>query len=154
MKKDQNRSSVNTRCFSLPRSKILRGKRNFQLLFKQSSVLHTPSLQFRYRLLNTHANEIQTGFIAPKRIMKKAVSRNKAKRWLRESYRTHQHILTDYFSARPGGVHGVFIIKNENVTYGEIEREVQQLLSALVEKAGSQRKRIEQKAPSTSHKII
>lgn len=153
MKKDQNRSSLNTRCFSLPRSKILRGKRNFQRLFKQSSVLHSSSLQFRYRLLDNFVNEIQIGFIAPKRIMKKAVSRNKAKRRLRESYRIHQHILTDFFSDHPFGIHGVFILKKENVPFSEINREVQQLLLAITEKTSSRRKRKDQTASLTSHKI-
>ena len=154
MKKDQNRSTLITRCFSLPRSKILRGKRNFQSLFNQSSVLHSPSLQFRYQLLDNSVNEIQIGFIAPKRIMKKAVSRNKAKRRLRESYRNHQHILTDFFSDRPGGVHGVFISKKENLPYSEVDREVEQLLLEVTDKAGSRRKRKDQNSPSTSHKII
>lgn len=154
MKKDLNRSSINTRCLSLPRSKILRGKRNFQRLFKQSSVLHSPSLQFRYRLLDNFVNEIQIGFIAPKRIMKKAVSRNKAKRRLRESYRIHQHILTDFFSERSFGVHGVFISKKENVPYSEIEREVEHLLFAMTEKAASRRIRKDRNLPSTSHKIL
>jgi len=154
MKKDQNRLSLNARCFSLPRSKVLRGKRNFQRLFKQSSVLHSPSLQFRYRLLDNIVSEIQIGFIAPKRIMKKAVSRNKVKRSLRESYRNHQHILTDFFSDHPGGIHGVFISKKEDVPFSELSREVEQLLHKVTEKSGPRIKRKDQNPPSTSHKII
>jgi len=154
MRKDQNRPSLNTRCNSLPRSKILRGKRNFERLFKQSSVLHSPSLQFRYHLLEDTVNEIQIGFIAPKRIMKKAVSRNRTKRRLRESYRIHQHILADFFSDHPGGIHGVFISKKEGIPFSDIYQEVEQLLSELTQKIRSQRKRRDQNEPTTSHKII
>ena len=154
MRKDQNRPPLNTRCNSLPRSKILRGKRNFERLFKQSSVLHSSSLQFRYHLLEDTVNEIKIGFIAPKRIMKKAVSRNRTKRRLRESYRNHQHILTDFFSERPGGVHGAFISKKEDIPFGDIDAEVEQLLLGLTKKISSQSKQKDQNEPSTSHKII
>lgn len=147
MRKDPSRPPVNTGCNSLPRSKILRGKRNFERLFKQSSVLHSPSLQFRYHLLEDTANEIQIGFIAPKRIMKKAVSRNKTKRRLRESYRTHQHILTDFISDHPGGVHGIFISKKENIPFRDINPEVEQLLVELTKKIRSRRTRNAQHAP-------
>lgn len=148
MRKDPSRPAVITSCTSLPRCKILRGKRNFERLFKQSSVLHSPSLQFRYHLLEDTANEIQIGFIAPKRIMKKAVSRNKTKRRLRESYRIHQHILTSFFSEHPGGVHGVFISKKEGSTFHDINLEVEQLLVQLTEKVGSRRTRITHHKPA------
>lgn len=141
MKKDQSRTHLNTRCTSLPRSKILRGKRNFERLFKQSSVLHSPSLQFRYHVLEDSENEIGIGFIAPKRVMKKAVSRNKTKRRLRESYRTQQHILTDFFSDRPGGIHGVFIAKKEDTSFREIDSEVAQLLLNLTERLSTRREK-------------
>ena len=154
MRKDQSRPPLNTRCNSLPRSKILRGKRNFERLFKQSSVLHSSYLQFRYHLLEDSVKEIKIGFIAPKRIMKKAVSRNRAKRRLRESYRNHQHILTDFFSECPGGVHGVFISKKEDIPFCDINAEVEQLLLGLTKKISSQSKQKDQNEPSTSHKII
>lgn len=154
MRKEQSRYPLNRRCYSLPRSKILRGKRNFERLFKQSSVLHSSSLQFRCYLLEDTVKEIQIGFIAPKRIMKRAVSRNKTKRRLRESYRNHQHILTDYFSNRPGGVHGAFISKKEDRPFSEIDREVKELLLKLVNKLSSKRKRRDQNLNPTTHKIV
>lgn len=117
-------------------------------------MLHSSSLQFRYHLLEDTVNEIKIGFIAPKRIMKKAVSRNRTKRRLRESYRNHQHILTDFFSERPGGVHGAFISKKEDIPFGDIDAEVEQLLLGLTKKISSQSKQKDQNEPSTSHKII
>lgn len=139
MRKDQSRSTLNTRCTSLPRNKILRGKRNFERLFKQSSVLHSSSLQFRYHFFENTDNEIKIGFITPKKIMKKAVSRNKTKRRLRESYRQHQHILTNFFSGRSGGVHGVFISKKESSPYCDIDREMKHLLINLTDQLSSRR---------------
>jgi ribonuclease P protein component len=117
-------------------------------------VLHSSSLQFRYHFFENTDNEIKIGFITPKKIMKKAVSRNRAKRRLRESYRKHQHILTDFFSDRPGGVHGVFISKKEDIPFCDINAEVEQLLLGLTKKINSQIKQKDQNEPSTSHKII
>jgi ribonuclease P protein component len=88
---------MNQRRYSLPRKKILRGKRAFEHLFEHGSSFRAGMLKFIYCLdfpAELAQTSITVGFSAPKRLMRKAVQRNRAKRCMREVYRLHQGILT------------------------------------------------------------
>lgn len=115
---------------TLPRSKILRGQRNFQRLFERSSVIKSPSVLFRYRLYDDPAEGCLIGFIVMKRLGK-ASDRNRIKRLIREVYRTNQHQLTDLFNKRIFGLHGVFMARHTNVTYQSIQTDMVQMLEKM-----------------------
>jgi ribonuclease P protein component len=134
MKKEPNNSSdiPDKPGQTLPRSKILRGKRNFQRLFERSSVIKAPSVQFRYRIYEDPDEGCMIGFIVMKRLGK-AAKRNKIKRLIREAYRTNQHLLSDLFNKGVFGLHGVFMARHTNVTYQSIQADVIQLLEKLRE---------------------
>jgi ribonuclease P protein component len=134
MKKGQNSSTdiAEKPGQTLPRSKILRGKRNFQRLFERSSVIKAPSVQFRYRIYKNPDEGCMIGFIVMKRLGN-AAKRNKIKRLIREAYRTNQHLLSDLFSNGTFGLHGVFMARHTNVTYQSIQADVVQLLEKLRE---------------------
>ncbi|MCC5904695.1 MAG: ribonuclease P protein component [Balneolaceae bacterium] len=131
MRKDRNSQDSQKPDFSLPRSKILRGRRNFQRLFEKSTVLNSNSLQFRYRIYQNPDEGCFIGFIAPKKKIRGAVKRNRVKRLLREVYRTHQFYLQELFSGKTFGLHGVFIANRPDVTFAEIREEMVPMLENL-----------------------
>lgn len=132
MKKAQNRLSDLKTDFSLPRKKILRGKRNYQKLFQSSSVLRSASFDFRYRFYPGSINEFNVGFVAPKRKFRKAVERNRIKRVLREAFRVQQWILSEtvHDHDKEGILHGIFIAK-KNSSFADIKAEIGQTLKTL-----------------------
>lgn len=112
---------------SLSKSKILRGKRNFERLFERSTVLKSPSVHLRYRLYSDPSEGCFIGFIAGKKLGN-AVTRNRIKRLLREVYRTHQHLLTDLFDRNTFGFHGVLMAMTPDITYQKLIEEIEPLL--------------------------
>jgi len=117
MKKDRNRSEEDKPDSSLPREKILRGKRNFERLFEKSTVLNNQSIQFRYRHYQDPSEGCLIGFVAPKKRIKRAVKRNRVKRLLREAYRTNQEYFQDLFSRNNFGFHGLFMVNRGDLSY-------------------------------------
>lgn len=132
MKKDQNRSDHQVTNSSLPRSRILRGKKNFERLFQRSTLLTQTAIQFRYRIYQDPSEGILIAFIAPKRKIKGAVARNRMKRWLRESYRTHQQLLRDTINDYGLGFHAAFIVNDSAVEFSAIREEVVILVERAV----------------------
>lgn len=131
MQKDRNRPEHHSSDHSLPRSKILRGRRNFQRLFKKSTILSSDSLQLRYRIYEDAAEGCYIGFIAPKKIIRSAVKRNKMKRLLREVYRIQQAPLQQIFSEKRFGFHGVFIANRPILSFADIQKEMIPLLAQV-----------------------
>lgn len=121
MKKDRNSPQSNHTDFSLPRSNILRGKKNFQRLFEKSTVLNSDSIQFRYRIYPDSSEGCLIGFAAPKKKFPKAVQRNKAKRLLREVYRHQKAHLSDLFDQQSFGFHGLFLANKPDLSLKSIE---------------------------------
>ncbi len=134
MKKDQSRSDGDNTDQSLPRSKILRGRRNFQRLFEKSTVLTSDFIQFRYRLYDDPSEGCYIGFIAPKKIIKSAVQRNRTKRLLREVYRINQHFFQDLFSKKIVGFHGAFMARQPDLTFQQIQEEMLPMLQQVRER--------------------
>lgn len=141
MKRGPNSHSVTTG-HSLPRSAILKGRRNFRRLFEKSSVIRSPSIHFRYRLYDDPTEGFLIGFIAPKKLGK-AVTRNRVKRLLREAYRTNQHLLRDLFDPPLYGLHGVFLARTADLTYDETQKEMIPLLEKVRHLLLKKRERID-----------
>jgi ribonuclease P protein component len=129
MKKDRNRPEAHKPDLTLPRSKILRGRKNFRRLFEKSTVLNSKSLQFRYRIYSDPEEGRFIGFAAPKKNIPKAVKRNRIKRILREAYRLNQSYLQEIFAEEQFGFHGLFLAKNRDLSFAEIEEEMISLLT-------------------------
>ncbi len=116
--------------YSLPRTKILRGKRNFQRLFKKSTVLRTSGIQFRYRIYHNPSEGCFVGFIA-KKSLGKAARRNRLKRIMREVYRTHQHLLSDLFATNSFGFHGAFMAQKSTLSYDTVREQMISLMNEI-----------------------
>lgn len=129
-KEPSNNGAPSSRRFSLPKSRILRGRIHFQSLFANSKQISTPLITFRYQLSESLAPDIKMAFIAPKRIGN-AVKRNKTKRLLREAFRLKQHIVleTDHLSGLQ--LHGVFIARTAKLQFGDVEKDLVTLLTKL-----------------------
>lgn len=134
MKRDRNRSEKDNPDYSLPREKILRGRRNFQRLFEKSTVLNNKSIQFRYRHYADPSEGCMIGFIAPKKKIKSAVKRNRVKRLLREAYRKNQGTIQDLFNHQNFGFHAVFMVNSDEVSYQQIETDMVPILNQVRKK--------------------
>lgn len=153
MKKAQNRSDLNYSDFTLPRSKILRGKRNFERLFDKSSVLRNQSIQFRYRLYKDPSEGCYVGFVVPKKRIRGAVKRNRIKRILREAYRLNQSFFSDLFNKNTFGLHAVFMANNESLSFEQVERDMLPILKNAREKFLEFEEQIDRSAESSPKEI-
>lgn len=118
------------RRFTLSKSHILRGKRNFEELFSSSSTLRSPNVNLRYATYPNTDKKILVGFIAPKKIGK-AVQRIRTKRLLREAYRLNQHIITELPITAEIGLHYAFMAKRADLTFQTVQDEVISLMEQL-----------------------
>lgn len=133
MQKDPSRQDQHKPGLSLPRSKILRGKKNFQRLFEKSTILSSNSLHFRYRLYQNPDEGCLIGFIAPKKKIKSAVHRNRIKRVMREAYRINQGHLQDLCVEKRFGLHGAFVANSSEITFKDAESDTVAILQNLRE---------------------
>ncbi|MGF1671797.1 MAG: ribonuclease P protein component [Balneolaceae bacterium] len=131
MKKGRNNiSDLNESDFSLPRSRILRGKKKFQRLFNKSTVISANSVQLRYRVYKNPDENCLAGFVVAKKLGN-AVSRNKTKRRMREIYRLNQGMFDDLFSASNFGIHFVFIAKSVSIPFATLRKDMISVMQKL-----------------------
>lgn len=127
----KGRSSRSSRSFALPKSIILRGRKNFKRLFEESAdVFGNANLNIRFRLYPADEPDCKMAFIVPKRLGK-AVERNRMKRLLKEAYRLNQYFLTDEVAESTVTFHGAFMAKTVEMEYDEVEVEVKSLLERV-----------------------
>jgi ribonuclease P protein component len=74
----------------LPKQVRLKSEKQITLLFKEGKSFTTYPLLFHYIIDDRLDSKVL--FSAPKRLFKKAVDRNRAKRILREGFRKHERI--------------------------------------------------------------
>ena len=129
-KEPSNHTDSPDRRFTLSKSHILRGRRNFEELFSGSSLLTSKEVNLRYTTYPNTDRKILVGFIAPKKLGK-AVQRIRTKRLLREAYRLNQHIITELPEITELGLHYVFMAKQADLTFDVVERNVVDLLKKL-----------------------
>lgn len=118
------------RRFTLPKSRILRGRRNFQNLFSGSSLIQSPLVNLRYTTFTTSQEDFKIGFISPKKTGN-AIKRNHAKRLMRESFRLNQHQIIDAVQELNIGVHCVLIARTTNLDFSEVQDHIVTMLGEL-----------------------
>lgn len=81
---------------TLKRNEVLRGRNSFDLLFKRGEKFSGKAIRCLVVRAPADAREtvprVIVGFAVP-RTVKRAVDRNRIKRYLRESYRLNKHLL-------------------------------------------------------------
>lgn len=116
---------------SLPRAKILRGRKNFKRLFEQDAHIHRRRLvNLRYQIVNKSSFGLLMGFIV-KKSLGKANKRNRMKRLLKEAYRKNQHMLSAPLQEAQITFHGALMATTVGATYAEVEKDVVALLSEV-----------------------
>lgn len=129
MRRDPNNEfSASERDFSLPRAKILRGRKNFQRLFESEAVIFREvALNLRFRIYSDIEPNCLMGFIVPKKLGK-AVERNRVKRLLREAYRLNQYLIADLAREKQIGIHGVLMANTTEVSFEQVKQDAVTLL--------------------------
>ncbi len=116
------------------KSKILIGK-----LYKEGNSVKSFPLRMVYIQAEHGANyPAQVGVSVPKRNFKKAVSRNRIKRLLRETYRKQKQLV--YNSIDKPYVFMISYIGKEEFSYEEIAVKMEKLLNAFIEKINKNEK--------------
>lgn len=116
--------------FTLPKSTILRGKRNLQNLFTDSTVLSKGSLNLRFAISDAQPTSYKVGFISPKRTGN-AVRRNRMKRLMRESFRLQKAQFSETIHCIDRELHLAFIGRTTKADYDQVFRDMATLLSDL-----------------------
>lgn len=129
-KEPSNFTAPSPRRFTLPKSHILRGRRNFQQLFESRKFINTPTISVRYVTYPSSEEGFKVGFISPKKIGT-AVQRNRYKRLMREAYRLNKHLLLEAMNDFEGSLHVVYIARHIKLDYHSIEKDMVTLLGDL-----------------------
>jgi len=132
MSKDRsNHSSSLHDDYSLPRAKILRGRKNFKRLFERDAHIRRKKfVDLRYQIIDDSPFGCLMGFIV-KKSLGKANKRNRMKRLLKEAYRLHQQLLTEPIENTRLTLHGALMAKAVDRTYAEVEKDVVALLNEV-----------------------
>lgn len=133
MKKDRNSipSSDTEPRYTLPRSRILKGRDGFNEIFDHGVFLRGSVLNLRFVLKDTQKPVSKMGFIVSKRLGN-AVKRNRLKRIMREVYRKHQHQLIPLKTHNKTFL-GALMCKRGKLDYHEAERDCKQLLDHVLQ---------------------
>ncbi len=120
--------------FSLPRAKILRGRKNFQRLFERDAhIFREKYIDLRFKLIDESTFGCLMGFIV-KKSLGKAHKRNKMKRLLKEAYRLNQHMLSVPLKNAQATFHGAFMAKAVDLNFDDVEQNVIALLTQVQNK--------------------
>lgn len=130
-KKELNNSSVlASGTYTLPKSHILRGRRNFDRLFENSQRISSSSINLRYTIYENPTEGFLVGFISKKKLGN-AVKRTRIRRLMREAYRLNQDIIRDICQQNSFGIHFVLMAKSTHATFEQIQKDVITLLQQL-----------------------
>lgn len=116
------------------KSERLSGKKTFEALVHHGEEFY--QFPFRVKWMFTDAElpfPAQVAFGVPKRTFKKAVTRNRIKRLLRESYRTNKHFFYDHLKTKNVKVRALFIFTHkEPLDLKETEAKIILTLQRLI----------------------
>ncbi|MBI5021341.1 MAG: ribonuclease P protein component [Ignavibacteriales bacterium] len=80
--------------YKLPRDKIIRGKKNFDLIFRNGKKINGNIIRSFVLLLNENNQKINSSFgIKVSRNIKRAIDRNRIKRIVRETLRLNRALI-------------------------------------------------------------
>lgn len=104
-----------------------------QLLTLKQSVFAYPFKCYFQFLPQSELNDVcKMAISVPKKLEKTAVGRNRIKRWTREAYRLHKHLLYDKTYKSGAVVNMLFVcIGKENLSFSVIENAVTEILQKI-----------------------
>lgn len=135
----------NRKNFSLRKAERLSSQKIIEKLFAEGdSILQYPLKMVFLRTDLQISCPAQTAFTASKKGFKKAVTRNRIKRLLRETYRINKHLIYDDLKAEQLAIFIIFIGK-EIPKYHPLETAMRKGLNKII------KKRTEQKRADNDH---
>lgn len=126
--------------FKLTRDERLSGRKRIEHLYATGKSFHLPNIRVMWVI--NQEEEIpsisQVMFSAPKKKYKKAVTRNRLKRLMRESFRKNKHELYDFLVDQKKNIHlSIVYTGNADISYAEIEGKIILTLQRLIEELKS-----------------
>lgn len=122
--------------FKLTRDERLNGRKRIEYLYANGKSFHVPNIKAMW-VINTEEEIFsvsQVMFSAPKKKFKKAVTRNRLKRLMRESFRKNKHELYDFLVEQKKNIHlSLVFTGNADISYVEIEGKIILTLQRLIE---------------------
>lgn len=116
--------------YSLPRNKILRGKKKFDVIFREGTSIRGRVINLRFLKVSENKNGCLMGFVASKKLGN-AVQRNHIRRLMREAYRLNQHLISDYCDREQVSLNGILIAKDIHADFHSVEKDCINLLSKM-----------------------
>ena len=129
---------------TLKKAEILRGKKNFQIIFDRGKRIQGRLLQCLVLndagFLSKNPPRVVIGAAVGSRL-KKATQRNRIKRLIRESYRLNKEIILSRVKNQTNPMALMFVYRTRSAaagshdpSYDDIERDVKELLGRVVER--------------------
>lgn len=113
---------------SLGKEERIKSRDEIKQLFSGANSLKVKPIRLAWVLNHEKDTELKVAFSAPKRHFKKAVSRNKVKRTLREAYRNHKNLIGEF----EGQLLLMFIVQSSEVpSFSEVQEKIILLLQRL-----------------------
>ncbi|MEM8998624.1 MAG: ribonuclease P protein component [Bacteroidota bacterium] len=118
---------------SFPKNEKLKSKKVFEQLFKEGRQLKKYPLKLIYlNVAHEEPVKVKVAVVAPKRSFKSAVTRNRIKRLLRESYRLNKPLI---FNNIEGKFAFVFLyLGKEEPHFKDVEEKMRVLLELFLKK--------------------
>jgi ribonuclease P protein component len=119
------------RPFSLSASERLKSRKDIETLFRSGKAFFIAPFKIIFRLIDHPDAEpgIRMGISVPKKLLKRAVDRNRIKRRTREAYRIHKLPLKQFVAEHQKCLHLMFIYtQKEDVSFSQLSDQMPDIL--------------------------
>jgi ribonuclease P protein component len=126
--------------FRLSHNERLTGRKRIENLYANGKSFHIPSFRVMWILIDEEqiSSASQVMFSAPKKKFKKAVTRNRLKRLMREAFRKNKHELYDFLTEQKKNIHlSIVFTGNADISYAETEGKIILTLHRLIQEIKS-----------------
>jgi ribonuclease P protein component len=127
--------------YSLKRKEILRGKYTYRQIFTGGLLIGGSAIKATVEAFvpdrNDHTITRSVVGISLHRSVKRAVDRNRIKRWIREAYRIHKNLFGDRITKQEESLGIIFTCQSHpnfphNLSFTVIENDMEKILKQLI----------------------
>ncbi len=119
--------------YTFHKSERLKSRKTISLLFQKGRTIRKHPLRIRWVCID-HDGEypVQATFSIPKRLVPKAVNRNKIKRKIKEAYRLNKHLLYNALDGNENKFAIIFIYQEKTIPdYHDIEELINDMIPEI-----------------------